>query len=76
MNIFRTVSNAALGVGVKPATFVLLSLILISSYARSESQQAELAELDDGNSFVLINARVFTGSSIIAPASVLSLIHI
>ena len=70
MNIFRTVSNPALGVGVKPATFVLLSLILISSYARSESQQAELAELDDGNSFVLINARVFTGSSIIAPASV------
>ena len=65
MNIVTTALTTAFAQLTKPAIVAVLSLILISSDARSESQQ-----VDDGNSFVLVNARVFTASGIIAPAAV------
>ena len=70
MSIIRTAVTTAFALLTKPAMIAVLSFILISSHARSESPQVELAELDDDNSFVLINARVVTANGIVAPAAV------
>ena len=72
MNILKTVFKIALMPLTKQAVFTAIGLILISSYALSEeSTQKELPQHEDGNSFVLINARVFTANGVIAPAAVL-----
>ena len=73
MNIFRIALKAVLESLTKPAMFVVIGLILISLNAFSEGEQAQQnqsPQLDDGNSFVLINARVFAASGVIAPAAV------
>ena len=72
MNILKTVFKIALMPLTKQAVFTAIGLILISSYALSEEgTQKELQQQEDGNSFVLINARVFTADGVIAPAAVL-----
>ena len=70
MSIFRTALTTAFALLAKLTMVAVLSFILISSHARSESPQVELAALDDDNSFVLINARVVTANGIVAPAAV------
>ena len=70
MTIFSTVLRAVLGSLSKPTRYSLVLLALISSTALSEGQQTELPQFDDDNSFLIINARVFTASGIIAPSAV------
>lgn len=64
----RTTLRAVLEPITKPAVFVATGLLLLSSYVLSEDQKTP--PLDDENSFVMINARVFTANGVIAPASV------
>jgi len=70
MNIFRTTLSVALGRLTKAAMFAVIGLVVISSYALSEGQKAESPQLDDSNSFLLVNARIFTASGVIAPAAI------
>jgi len=70
MNIFRTTLSVALGRLTKAAMFAVIGLVVISPYALSEGQKAESPQLDDSNSFLLVNARIFTASGVIAPAAI------
>ncbi len=70
MNLFRTALRVILRRHNKPAMFAVICLMFISSYAASEGQHEALAQVDDGNSFVLTNARVFTVNGGIVRAAV------
>ena len=70
MKLFKAAFWVTLRPITKPAVFAAIGLIFISSYATGEDQQTELTQLDDGNSFVLINARVWTANKIITSAAV------
>ena len=71
MNILIILLRTALVPLTKPASFAAIGLILISPYASSEvSKQAELRQQEDGNSFILMNARVFTANGVIEAANI------
>ena len=53
-----------------PAMLTVVSLMLIWTNAQSEDQQKEVSQADEGNSFILMNARVFTAGGVIEPASI------
>ena len=70
MNIFRTVLRQALRSITKFTLLTIVSLILISSNAKSESGQTKVLQHYDANSFVLTNARIFTANGTIKHASI------
>ena len=67
MNTFRTALMLALGPITNISMLVVVSLVLVSTNVQSEEQQTEL---DEDNSFVLTNARIFTANGVMEPAAI------
>lgn len=73
MNIPKTAFlKIALKVVLRPPINIILiaAIGLIVLNASAEGEQAELPPFNKGNSFVLVNARVFTTNGVIAPAAI------
>ena len=67
MHTFRTALMLTLGPITKFAMLTVVSLVLISTNVQSEELRTEL---DEDNSFVLTNARIFTANGVVEPAAI------